>query len=198
MTDLNLELLTDEDLVDVCRARSPRDDRPFRELFRRYQNVVWRICYGVVRNSQDAEDLTQEVFVSIYRNLKHFEGRSSLKTWIYRIAINTSRNELRRRARRPQLAGKSIEDMSDFLEGEGTVELYWLSQIRNANLREAIQQLSSKQFEVIRLRDFEQRSYEEIAKLLGISLSATKMRIQRARLMLQQKYSSIELAETEL
>lgn len=198
MTDLHLETLTDEDLIVMCIARSPRDTRPFHELFRRYQNIVWRICYGVVRNPQDAEDLTQEVFFNIYRNLKQFEGRSSLKTWIYRIAINTSRNELRRRSRRPQLAGKSVEDLSEYLKEEETIESYWATQVRNENLRAALQQLPPKQLEMIRLRDFEQRSYSEIAEMLQISLSATKMRIQRARVMLQQEFNALEKAGTVL
>lgn len=192
MTPTTLEALTDEELVAACLDRAGRDNRPFRELFRRYQMIVWRVCYGVVRNQQDAEDLTQEVFVKIYRNLDRFEGRSALKTWIYRIAMNTSKNELRRRSRRPQVEGTSVEELSEYLAGEETVEAYWANQVRNAHLRAALQQLKPQQLEMIRLKDFEQRQYTEIAELLDISLSAAKMRVQRARLALQEAYTALE------
>ena len=192
MTLLTLESLTDEELVAACLERAGRDDRPFKELFRRYQAIVWRICYGVVRNPQDAEDLTQEVFVKVYRYLDRFEGRSALKTWIYRIAINTSQNELRRRSRRPQVESTSVEELSDLLPGQETVESHWANQLRSAHLQAALQQLKPKQLEMIRLKDFEQRPYAEIADQLNISLSAAKMRVQRARLALQEAYNALE------
>lgn len=194
MTPLTLEALTDEELVAACLNSAGRDDRPFKELFRRYQTTVWRICYGVVRNPQDAEDLTQDVFVKVYRNLDRFEGRSALKTWIYRIAINTSQNELRRRSRRPQVEGTSVEDMSEYLPGRETIDEYWATKVRNARLRAALQTLKPKQLEILRLKDFEQWQYAEIAEHLNISLSAAKMRVQRARLAVQEAYNALETA----
>ena len=117
--------LSDAELVALFQARDGRDDRPFRELFRRYQQVVWRACYGMMRNSRDAEDLTQEVFFKAYRNLTKFEGRSSFKTWIYRIAINTSQNEIRRRSRRAQEAETAVEDMAEYLPSNNSLEEAW-------------------------------------------------------------------------
>ena len=86
--------LSDAALIEVCQQRGAKDDRPFQELFRRYQSVVWRVCYSYMRNREDAEDLTQDVFFKVYRNLYQFEGRSSFKTWVYRVAINTCQNEI--------------------------------------------------------------------------------------------------------
>ena len=85
-----LSELTDDELVVAAVARGNRDDRPFRELWRRHQRMVYRTCYSFFRNGEDAEDLTQDVFLKAYRNLKGFEGRSSFKTWINRIAINSA------------------------------------------------------------------------------------------------------------
>ena len=96
-SDTTLTDLPDEELVALCQAQGSYDDRPIQELLRRYQNIVWRVCYSYMRNPQDAEDLTQEVFLRVYRSLPQFEGRSSLKTWIYRIALNTCKNEIRHR-----------------------------------------------------------------------------------------------------
>lgn len=194
LTETELSELSDDALIELCVARGQRDERPFRELFRRYQGIVWRVCYGVVRNPQDAEDLTQEVFFKVYRNLPKFEGRSSFKTWVYRIAFNTSQNELRRRSRRPQLEQTSVDDLAEVIAGGKTPEEYWLAQVRNRNLRQALEQLQPDQLQVIRLKDFEQRPYADIAEQLEISLSAAKMRVQRARIALQQIYNALEAA----
>jgi RNA polymerase sigma-70 factor, ECF subfamily len=188
-----LTSLSDEELVALFVARGARDDRPFREIFRRHQQMVWRVCYSIVQNPQDAEDLTQEVFVRVHHNLHRFEGRSSLKTWLYRIAFNTSHNELRRRARSPELEEHSVEDLAEFLPEEYNLEEYWLLELRNERLRQAVLSLTAEQQELIRLRDVEQRPYTEIAEMQEISLSAAKMRVQRARLALQGAYNALEM-----
>ncbi len=192
LSEADYQTLSDEDLVTLFITRGSRDDRPFREIFHRYQNLVWHVCYSIVKNPQDAEDITQEVFIRIHHNLPRFEGRSSLKTWIYRIAFNTSQNEIRRRARRPQIESSSVEDMAEYLPGEQNLEEYWSQQIRNERLVEAIRSLTPEHQEVIRLRDIEQRPYTEIAELQEITLSAAKMRVQRARLAMQAAYAALE------
>lgn len=191
-SETDLQTLSDAELVAMFVARRARDDRPFREIFRRYQDLVWRVCYSIVKNPQDAEDITQEVFIRVHRNLHRFEGRSSLKTWIYRIAFNTSQNEIRRRARRPQVESNSVEDMAEYLPGEQNLEEYWSQQLRNERLVEAIRSLTPEHQDVIRLRDIEQRPYAEIAQMQDISLSAAKMRVQRARLAMQAAYAAQE------
>lgn len=66
--------LTDDELVQLCLERGERDDRLFQELMRRYQRLIWRVCYRFMGNGDDAEDLTQEVFFKVYRNLASFAG----------------------------------------------------------------------------------------------------------------------------
>lgn len=192
MTEEYLQGLTDEELVLLHTARGRRDDRPFREILRRYQSMVWRVCYGIVHNGQDAEDITQEVFFKVYRNLTKFEGRSALKTWIYRIAINTSQNELRRRTRRPQSELNPVEELEETLPGGKTPEELWIENIRNQNLARSLASLNPDQLEAIKMKDFEQLGYAEIAEAMGIGLSAAKMRVQRARLALQKAYNELE------
>lgn len=178
----------DNDLVRLAQERGGRDDRPFQELMHRYQQVVWRVCYSFTRNPQDAEDLTQEVFFKAYRSLEGFEGRSSFKTWVYRIAINTSQNEIRRRSRRPQEADKAVDDMAEYLPSSVSVEAEWQKRHQNELLAQAIASLRPEEVEVLHLKDLEQRPYAEIAEMLDISVSAAKMRVQRARLALQAAY----------
>ena len=192
MDEADLKSLSDNALVELTLARREWDNRPFRELFQRYQTLVWRICYGMFHNAEDAEDMTQEVFFKVYRSLDKFEMRAAFKTWLYRIAVNTCQNEIRRRSRRPQASDTPVEEMAEYLPGEGTPEEAWLEQLRNRNLAAAIAKLKPAQREAIRLKDFEERQYDEIADILGIGLSAAKMRVQRARLLLQQLYNELE------
>ena len=107
--------LSDEALVELCRVRGTGDSRPFTELFHRHQHFVWRICYRFVWDAQDAEDLMQEVFFKTYRSLSQFRGASSFRTWLYQIAANTARNELRRRSRRPQVSDTPLEVLIEIL-----------------------------------------------------------------------------------
>jgi RNA polymerase sigma-70 factor (ECF subfamily) len=184
--------LSDADLVQLCIDRGARDERPFQELFRRHQKLVWRVCYGFTRNAADAEDLTQEVFVKIYRNLHKFEGRSQFTTWLYRIAVNTCQNELRRRQRRPQEAAAELETVAEFVPSGQSVERSWQEQRTSEMLLEAIARLPEDAQEIIVMKDVEERPYAEIADLLGIGLSAAKMRAQRARHALQVAYRLVE------
>lgn len=188
---VNLSQMPDADLVTLCLSRGAKDSRPFSELFRRYQHHVWRTCYSFVRNSHDAEDLTQEVFFKVYRSLAQFEGRSSFKTWLHRIAINVSQNELRRRLRRPQETETAVESLAEVLPAEDTPETVLSSTSRRDHLSEALAALSPDEYEVLQLKDLELRPYREIVQILDISLSAAKMRVQRARLALMTAYGKL-------
>ena len=178
---ISLEEISDDALVALCLEQGSKDDRPVEELFRGYQNVVWRACYSFLRNSEDAEDMTQEIFLRVYRSLASFEGRSSLKTWIYRIAINTCQNEIRRRKRRPQLAETDMQTVAEYLPSTTTTEREWQKRHLQGQLTMAFSQLRPDEFDILTLRDVEERPYTEIAEMLSINLSAAKMRAKRAR-----------------
>ena len=188
MTQTSLSKLTDLELVLRCQEYGRHDDRPFQELMHRYQALIWRVCYSSLHNPQDAEDLTQEVFLKVYRSLAKFEGRSSFKTWIYRIAINTCRNEIRHRNRRPQEASNAIEELADMLPTGSTTVADWQAQAQREQLALALHSLRPEELEILRLKDIEERPYADITSKLGISLSAAKMRAQRARQALQTQY----------
>lgn len=173
--------ISDDELVALCLAQGCEDDRPLEELFRRYQNIIWRVCYSYMRNPQDAEDLTQEVFLRVYRSLPSFEGRSALKTWIYRIAANTCHNEIRRRKRRPQAAETDLQTIAEILPSATSTESEWQQLNLQDQLVTAFSQLRPEEFDILTLRDVEKRPYTEIAELLSINLSAAKMRAKRAR-----------------
>ncbi|MCP4429120.1 MAG: RNA polymerase sigma factor [Chloroflexi bacterium] len=183
--------LTDQELVQLCQDKSIQGEWPFQELVHRYQAIVWRVCYSSFHNPQDAEDLTQEVFLKVYRKLDTFERRSSFKTWIYRIAINTCLNEIRHRSRRPQETVSAIEDMVDFLPSPITTDAEWQIRAQREQLALALAHLRPDEYEILRLKDIEERPYADITNSLGIGLSAAKMRAQRARRALQSIYTQL-------
>ncbi len=182
---------TDAELVAIAQAKGGRDDRSFRLLMERHQNTVWRVCYNFMHNAEDAEDLAQEVFLKAYRNLAKFEGRSSFKTWIYRIAINTSQNELRRRSRRPQVSATPLETATEFMPSSEDVEKSTQTRADHQLLLEAFKLLRPVESQVLIMKDLEGRPYAEIAEELDISLSAAKMRVQRARDALSNTYKRL-------
>ncbi len=184
----NYSDLTDQQLVALCLERGDRDDRPLTELFNRHHRMVWRVCFRYLEDPDDAADLTQETFFRAYQNLATFEGRSSLKTWLYRIASNLCQNELRRRSRRPRLIERSVEDLEALVPEAPSLEQQSQRKLQRAKLSNAIGKLRPEELEMLLLRDFEGRSYSEIAQIQGVSLSAAKMRIHRARLALQRIY----------
>jgi len=154
-SDTTLTDLPDDELVALCQAQGSYDDRPIQELLHRYQNMVWRVCYSFMRNAQDAEDLTQEVFLRVYRSLPHFEGRSSLKTWIYRIALNTCKNEIRHRSRRPQTAESDVQTLADVLPATTTTESEWQKINTRRQLAVAFSRLRPEEYDILTLRDVE-------------------------------------------
>ena len=191
----SLEAHEDHELVALAQTRGNKDSRPFRLLMERHQNTVWRVCYNFFNNADDAEDLAQEVFLKAYRNLHRFEGRSSFKTWVYRIAINTSQNEIRRRSRRPQASETTLETAAEFIPSNQSVESTVQQRSRYEVLAQALQQLKPHEFKALMLKDIEGKPYQEIAEELDISLSAAKMRVQRARGALKKQFDLLNQSE---
>ncbi|MCJ7566879.1 MAG: RNA polymerase sigma factor [Anaerolineales bacterium] len=189
-----LQDLSDEILVKRAKARGAVDDRPFAVLFERHKHMVWSVSYRFMANGEDAEDLLQEVFINAYRGLPSFEGRSAFRTWLYQIAINTCRNELRRRQRRPDSIETPMDDLklADPAPSPGSSQGEWREIVATAMIN-----LHPDEREILILRDFEDRPYDEIATLQEIRLSAAKMRVQRARIALYSELRGfIETEET--
>ncbi|MGB0387685.1 MAG: RNA polymerase sigma factor [Ardenticatenaceae bacterium] len=198
MTKQSLSELSDQALVQLCLVRVG-DERPFRELYQRHQGMVWRVCYRFMSNEQDADDLTQEVFLKVYRKLAQYKGQAKFSTWLYRIATTTCIDEKRQRARRPAIISTPVdaEHMAESLPATSSIEEDELEQERKQRLLKALERLKASQRHILLLGDFENKPYKEIAQDLGISLSATKMRVMRARSALQTMYRKIEEEESQ-
>jgi RNA polymerase sigma-70 factor, ECF subfamily len=201
-TDRWLKKLVDTfspaELARRVQRTLPEDTRAFEELVGRYKQRVFGIAYRLMGNQQEAEDQTQEVFLKVYRHIRSLEEPATLNSWITQIAVNTCRDALDRRRRRPQTVSIVTEDESgEELEMHfadtrtPSPEEYALRAEMRRCLQDTLQALDTDERAVIVLRDIEDRPYQEIAGALTLGLSAVKMRVHRARLAFQQLLETI-------
>ena len=131
----------------------------------------------------------QEIFIKAFRHLHTFKGNAQFRTWLYQIALNTCRNELRYRKRRPDAIDAHVDDLA--LVDANTQDRDPHDQ-SFTNILVALTRLRPEDQEILIMRDVEELPYAEIAAALGIQLSAAKMRVQRARLALRAELNAQE------
>jgi RNA polymerase sigma-70 factor, ECF subfamily len=177
----------DFQLVEAFRKG---DEKAFDEIVRRYQRQVANIIYLTLGSREEVDDISQELFVRVFRSLDRFEFDSTLYSWIYRIAVNLCIDEIRRKKIRKLIPLEFLTEKK--LEGEkrergaatGSDEL--LQKEKKEVVLRALDQLSPLHRTVIVLREYQDLTYGEIAKTLRISPQAVKSRIFRAREELRQ------------
>jgi RNA polymerase sigma-70 factor (ECF subfamily) len=164
----------DRELVALAAAG---DRGAFAELARRHQDRVFRLAYRFSRDCQDAEELTQDILFKAWRHAGSFRGESAFATWLYRLAVNECLNFKQGRKVRP-VPGP----LPAGLESEGPQAGADLAASeREARLREALAALPARQRLALALASLEDRSYEEIAAAMGVSLPAVESLVFRAR-----------------
>jgi RNA polymerase sigma-70 factor (ECF subfamily) len=176
----------------ITRVLSGQPDA-YGELVRRYQAAVYNAAYRLVGDQQDALDLAQEAFVRAYSALGSFDMARPFAPWINRVAVNTALNWLQRRrvptvplARGPASAPEANTEWQ-LADDSAEPERVYLAAEQQAQLRMAILALPPHYRAVVELRHFQDRSYEEIAETLGISLSDVKSHLFRARRLLRER-----------
>ncbi len=193
-SDGGAQLYRDALLVERLRQG---EDAAFEELLSQYQDAVYNLVYRLLNQPVDAQDVAQEVFLKVFRNLGHFQGKSTLKTWIYRIAINESYNQRRWFGRHKKGEVSLVNEqehtvnLADVLP-DGCRSPFDLAS--DSETRALIEQGLARINPVFRaavvLRDIEDLSYEEIAEVLQISLGTVKSRILRGRDALRHELES--------
>jgi RNA polymerase sigma-70 factor (ECF subfamily) len=164
----------------------------FEELVTRYERKIFRLTRNITGNMQDAEDAMQEAFFKSYEHLANFKGDSRFYTWLVRIAVNEALMKLRRRQPGEFSIDEEVPGSEDLMPrelddwGPTPEERYQQAEMREI-LSEAIDRLEPDFRIVFILRDVEELSTEETARLLGLSITATKSRLLRARLKLRQR-----------
>lgn len=169
----------------------------FERLVAEQSSDVFALLFRLTSDPEEARDLTQETFLRAFQSIARFRGDSSLKTWIYRIAINQARNRWRWWRRRRREATVSLDATDDQRErplaatlasdSSASPENEALAREREGQLREALCGLRRSYREAVVLRDVEGFSYEEIAAMLQISIGTVKSRISRGRFELRRK-----------
>jgi len=162
--------------------------RAFDVLVDRYQNRLLNFIYRTVGDRERSEDLVQEAFIRVHRHMARFDGAKKFSTWIYTIASNLAKNELRNRSRNPlvlfQTMTQGWEDEERPLEFEDSTlqpdELFKKRHVREL-VEETVAKLPEHHREVFVLRELEGRSYEEIAEITHCNLGTVKSRLNRAR-----------------
>lgn len=180
-------MLDDSQLLNALRQRDPT---AFAQLFEMYSDKVYRLAFGLLEDENEAEGVVQDAFMRLLERLDQFEGRSKLGTWLYRIAYNLSIDRLRKRQPMLNLMDESDDEsipvpavLTDWREAPEA----WLdSSELSAELDRAIAGLPAKLKAVFILREIEGASTEECAQVLGITESAAKVRLHRARLLLRE------------
>ena len=172
----------DEQLVARAQAG---DRRAFDVLVRKYQYKIVQLVERLVGEA-DGLDVAQEAFIKAYRALRSFRGQSAFYTWLYRIAINTAKNYLVARKRRPAAQDVDVADAelyghTDQMSDVDTPEALTLSGEIREKVAEAIQRLPADLRQAITLRELEGLSYEEIAEAMNCPIGTVRSRIFRAR-----------------
>jgi len=168
------------------------DERAIRKLIDAYSPRLYNVALRILRNTQDAEDALQETFITALNKLDQFDGRSSFLTWIYRIAVNASLMALRKRRSRQRkeepLEAPSFKDIRNRQLIDWTADP--VRKLLTNEMRQvmdgAIDKLPPQYRAVFVLRDLEELSTEEAAKILGITAANVKIRLMRARLFLRE------------
>jgi len=188
-----------------CRARfeegeslvlrlKEKDEAAFAEAFQLYKDLIFNLSFNMLADKSEAMDITQEVFLTLYRKIHRFREECSLKTWLYRIALNQVSNRNRWWRRRLQhrtislsLNGASDEKKTvDLISGRPQPDRRLLSlEVRKA-LRESMDQLPFEQRAAVTLRDMHGLSYQEISDVLGVHVGTVKSRIARGRSRLRE------------
>ena len=180
--------LREVDDTGLVNAFLAGESRAFDALVERYQTRLLNFVYRIVGDRERAEDLVQEVFIRVYRHLGRFDRSKKFSTWIYTIASNLGKNELRNRSRNPLVLFTSItqgwEDEERPLEFEDPSsrpdDLFRKRHVKEL-VEQSVARLPQHHREVFVLREIEGRSYEEIAEITHCNLGTVKSRLNRAR-----------------
>ncbi|MFC1807123.1 RNA polymerase sigma factor [Candidatus Omnitrophota bacterium] len=165
---------------DLIIRASEGDVDSFEQIYKAYSGFVYNLALRVGRNKDDANEVTQDVFMSIYRNLKNFKFNSSFKTWVYRVATNYSINYAKKRSK---VNDRTIEysDSLDSHTTESEISANIEKEHRSFVIKKMLDMLNPEYRICMVLRHIEGLSYEEIADLLRVNINTVRTRLKRAR-----------------
>jgi RNA polymerase sigma-70 factor (ECF subfamily) len=175
----------------LARLRE-RDEDAFSEIVRQYQDRVFNLVLRMVGNPSEAEDIAQEVFVTVFKSIESFRGEAKFSTWLLRIAANHAKNRIKYLSRRTSddrdvdnLASETAASNGDFHARVANPDAALETAELGGRLERALETLDADQRLLVILRDVEELSYEEIGDVTGVPEGTIKSRLHRARMALK-------------
>jgi RNA polymerase sigma-70 factor (ECF subfamily) len=186
---------------DLVRRLQQRDERAFVECVRTYQDKIYGLVFRMLGNASEAEDVAQEVFVTVFKSIDSFRGDARLSTWLYRIGVNHCKNRIKYLRRRAHRATGELDEQAEHAlfhaTPGGSAQHSTLGQAQarpdealegiqlEGIVARAIEKLDEEHRTLLVLRDVEELSYEEIVEITGLPEGTVKSRLHRARLVLK-------------
>lgn len=190
-----------DDYILLHKAKNG-DIYAFEDLISKYEKKVYNTVLRIIRDKEAAKDISQEVFIKVYKSLKNFNEKSKFSTWLYRIAVNTSIDELRKNKNRynnisldnPDPEHDNTRQVEFEISGsKDTPEEKLIKKEKIKELYKAINMLQEDQMILILLRDIQGLSYDEISDVTGIKIGTVKSKLNRARNALKELILQSEL-----
>ena len=164
------------------------EEHAFRELVESYQNMIVNTCYGFLHNTEEAEDVAQEVFIQVFKSIESFRGDAKLSTWLYRIAVNRSLNKIRSRKSKFFVAIDSLFESEQISKSSHSVTPHdsLENQERAKVLHDAIDKLPNNQKTAFVLSKYKGLSNKKISEIMSATLSSVEALLNRAKKNLQK------------
>jgi RNA polymerase sigma-70 factor (ECF subfamily) len=178
------------DMIDYIRKARQGDARAFREIVDTYQDFAYRVSFRFVRNAHDAEDIVQEAFVRLWKNLDRYREDVKLSTWLYRILVNLSLDQLKSAHHRSAQRTHDLDQVDDFA-GDHSADRPLDQQELQEAIARATGLLTPKQKSVFILRDLEGLSAEEVCSVLSMTADHVKSNLYHARKAVYEKIKAM-------
>lgn len=177
----NKKELSDNELVVIMREK---DSERYGEIIERYQGKLFTYLYRMIGSKEEAEDILQDVFIKAYKNINSFDAERKFSSWIYRIAHNEAVNYIKRKSLKRFIPWENITAPKDKLRissSEEGADSAWMRKETGREVGEAISRLPFKYKQVLTLRYYSDKSYEEIGEILGKPVNTVGTLINRAK-----------------
>ncbi len=170
--------------IELARVAANGNMAAFEEIYKRHHRRVYSVCLRMLQNTSEAEDLTQDVFIQLYRKIGSFRGDSAFTTWLHRMTVNQVLMHFRKRTVKYEKTTEEGETPVQIVSGTANPEKMRI--VDKIALDNAIEQLPAGYKSVFMLHDVEGFEHEEVARILGCSVGTSKSQLHKARLKLQK------------
>ena len=195
MSQQSSSIQHDEEQILVRRCRQG-DTEAFAQLMRKHQKQIYNFTYRSLGSVEEAEDLTQDIFIAAFKGIRGFRGEAKFSTWLYRIALNQTRNRIKYLARRNFFArltkkaesdlGHQVDGLDALPDGSPSPEQWTMTKDLAYKAQQCLNELPHQARQILILRDVQGFSYEELSEMLSLKPGTVKSRLHRARSVLQE------------